>query len=274
MLVALITAVAMVATVALLARDARSLKQSGEERLRGRIVPTLLFFAFQAFIGVYAAIGMVESDMLSAIVFNAVFSARAYLGLHRELVVDRLRALTSERGRFPHPWSPRPSSCWRWAGACATLALEMPEQPQPALDVPAVPAARVGDRHAVPRRPCFRISQRRAGCQRAHRVLLLGLGLAEHFVITFKSMPIAPGDLSALVHRDGGGGHGLHLHPQRRSACTVSRSGPLRLLQPRRRALAPRIRALAQGSRAHGPRGMLCLVCVGAHVTMIDYYNS
>ena len=273
MLVALITAVAMVATVALLARDARSLKQSGEERLRGRIVPTLLFFAFQAFIGVYAAIGMVESDLLSAVVFNAVFSAGAYLGFHRELVVDRLRALTSEHGRFPHPFAATLIAL-ALAGACATLALEIPSNHNLLWMYPlclmlewAIVTLLIA--------AFFFISQRRAGLPAFIAFFFWAVGIAEHFVITFKSMPIAPGDLSALSTAMAVAGTGYSyiltpfcLYGLAFMGLSVFLSRAAALLAPDRSGLPRKVRVRTVIA------GILCLVCVGAHVTMIDYYHT
>lgn len=103
---------------------------------------------------------------------------------------------------------------------------------------------------------------------------LWGVGMAEFFVITFKSMPIQPADLSAL-----------------KTAAAVSAGydyifSPFGLYGMAMLAVSMFLCSLASAFRAPKPErtrkmlltnlviAALCLGGVAAHVTLIDYYNT
>ncbi len=104
--------------------------------------------------------------------------------------------------------------------------------------------------------------------------LCWGIGMAQFFVITFKSMPIQPADLSALgtaAAVSGGftyifsafGLYGMTFLAISMLLCSLA--GVFRP-EPAKRNRRLFLTNLLIGA--------LCLVGVGAHVTLIDYYNT
>ncbi len=101
-----------------------------------------------------------------------------------------------------------------------------------------------------------------------------GIGMAQFFVITFKSMPIQPADLSALgtaAAVSGGftyifsafGLYGMALLAISMLLCSLAGAFRPEPAKRNRRLFLTNLLI-----------GALCLVGVGAHVTLIDYYNT
>lgn len=105
-------------------------------------------------------------------------------------------------------------------------------------------------------------------------VALCVLGIAEYFVLTFKNMPIQPGDLSALSTAaavSGGYDYTLNNYCWHSIGWTLV-SAVLCFLAAKiapRREKGDKIRL-----RNNIIVGVLCIAAVVAHVTCIDYYNT
>lgn len=120
----------------------------------------------------------------------------------------------------------------------------------------------------------FYLFQRRGGAPAFIAFLCWGIGMAQFFVITFKSMPIQPADLSALgtaAAVSGGftyifsafGLYGMTLLAISMLLCSLAGAFRPEPTKRNRRLLLTNLLI-----------GALCLVGVGAHVTLIDYYNT
>ena len=120
----------------------------------------------------------------------------------------------------------------------------------------------------------FYLFQRRGGAPAFVAFLCWAIGMAQFFVITFKSMPIQPADLSALgtaAAVSGGftyifsafGLYGMAFLAISMLLCSLA--GVFRP-EPAKRNRRLFLTNLLIGA--------LCLVGVGAHVTLIDYYNT
>lgn len=120
----------------------------------------------------------------------------------------------------------------------------------------------------------FYLFQRRGAAPATIAFLCWGIGMAQFFVITFKSMPIQPADLSALSTAaavSGGftyifsafGFYGMALLAVSMLLCSLAGCFPPEAERRDRRLLLTNLLV-----------GALCLAGVGAHVTLIDYYNT
>ena len=120
----------------------------------------------------------------------------------------------------------------------------------------------------------YHLFQRHGSAPAVIAFICWGIGMAQFFVITFKSMPIQPADLSALgtaAAVSGGftyifsafGLYGMALLAVSMLLCSIASEFRVpRKERTRKQALVNVI------------VGILCLVGVGAHVTLIDYYNT
>ena len=271
MLVALISLAALAATVYALVRAVRAMDLDKKEA-RSRYLSAGLFLALQAFVGVYAAVGMVENDILSALVLNAVLSALSLASACAPQMKERLAAYLGPQGRFPHPLVGAIIFVLL-GGAFATLALEVPSNHNLLWMYPLCLLLEWGIVTAL-LGGLFLIFQRRAGVPSVLALLFFVLGLAEHFVITFKSMPIAPGDLSALstAMAVAGTGYSYILNP----FCLYGMAFAALAVYTLRLAalIAPRSQGDKRALLVNLLAGPLCIAGVGAHVTMVDYYNQ
>lgn len=271
MFVALISFAALAATLYAIVRDARCAEADGRSVGR-RLLSAAFFLALQAFTGGYAAIGMVENDILSAMVLNIALSGCALASCQAPRIRTRLEHFVGADGRFAHPLVASVAFVLL-AGVFAALALEIPSNHNLLwmyplcllLEWSLITALIAG---------LFFIFQRRAGAPGVLASLLYVLGLAEHFVITFKSMPIAPGDLSALstAMAVAGTGYSYILNP----FCLYGMAFAALAVYTLRIAalIAPERRAGARAVVINALVGVLCFAGVGAHVTLVDYYNQ
>lgn len=273
MLVAIISLVAFAATVALTIRKVRILDQGARSARRSTVLSVAFFAVLQLVVGLYAAMGGIANDVLSPLVLNAVLTGCAWLNLERDLVRERLLQIAGPAGRFAHPLIACVILLFL-AGAGATLGLEIPSNHNLLwmyplcllLEWSLITAIMAG---------VFFISQRRHTPPAVVAVLMSILGIVEYFIITFKSMPIAPGDISALstAMAVAGTGYSYILSP----FCLYGMAFMAISVQ------LCRIAAMLRPQRDRGDRrallinlmvGIACLVGVGAHVTLVDYYNT
>lgn len=273
MLVAIISLVAFAATVALTIRKVRTLDQDARSARRSTVLSVVFFAVLQLAVGLYAAMGGVANDVLSPLVLNAVLTGCAWLNLERDLVRERLLKIAGPAGRFAHPLIACVILLFL-AGVGATLGLEIPSNHNLLwmyplcllLEWAIITAIMAG---------VFFISQRRHTPPAVVAVLMSILGIVEYFIITFKSMPIAPGDISALstAMAVAGTGYSYILSPfclygMAFMAISVQLCRMAAMLRPQRdrgnrRALLINLMV-----------GIACLAGVGAHVTLVDYYNT
>lgn len=120
----------------------------------------------------------------------------------------------------------------------------------------------------------YHLFQRRGVAPAVIAVICWGIGMAQFFVITFKSMPIQPADLSALgtaAAVSGGftyifsafGLYGMALLAVSMFLCSLSSEFRTPKAQRTRKLLLTNLLV-----------GALCIGGVAAHVTLIDYYNT
>ena len=123
-------------------------------------------------------------------------TACAAASFNRVAVRERLLKFVEAEGRFPHPLAAS-VILMLLASAFAVLGLEVPSNYNITWMYPLCLLLEFGLVAAVLTGAYF-IFQRRGGVPAALALVLHLIGIAEYFVITFKSMPISPGDLTAL----------------------------------------------------------------------------
>ncbi|MDO4596710.1 MAG: LTA synthase family protein [Coriobacteriaceae bacterium] len=273
MFVVLISGIACVLTAMLLRRAVARAREAGETIGRGRMVAAALPVVLQAALAVYAALGLVQNDIISAVLANLALAAVAHVAFNRAQVRAKIDERLAGHARLNHPLLIT-IVFLLLAGAFATLALEIPSNHNLlwmypgclALEFFLVTALLVA---------LFCFGQRRT---MAPGILAFGfwvLGVAEYFVVLFKSMPISPGDLSALSTAAAVAGNGYRFELS--AFCLYGMV-----------FLCLAIVCLQLAS-AYAPKkeertkkqfwatlmvGVLCFGGVAAHVTLLDYYNT
>ena len=157
----------------------------------------IAFLAIQLFIGVWGALGLVQDEPVAPIIMNAVLIGCTHLVLARPRLRDRFLATFEPGGRWPHPQAACALTMVA-AGIFTTLALELPSNHNLLwmyplcllLEVFLITALVAG---------AFYLFQRRGGAAAVVSFVFFAIGIAEYFVITFKSQPIQPGDLTAIA---------------------------------------------------------------------------
>ena len=276
MLVAAISALGLAASLALCVRAVRSARAADDTVPPSAIAWAVAFMLIQGFVCVWAALGLVAQDFLAVLVLNLVLTGCAWASASRPRVAARLLALkTPRRGKPVRPLVAGTLAIVA-ASAFAVLGLEIPSNHDLTW---MYPLCLLLEWFIVllPMLALHFISQRRGAAPAVLAVLLHILGIAEYFVITFKSMPIQPGDLSAL-------GTAMAV-----SSGYVYRLGEFCLYGMAFAAVSlmlcqlsviwrPEVRpgdATVRGRRMVNLLvGLACLAGLTAHVTLIDYYNT
>ena len=239
---------------------------------RGAIAWAVAFMLFQAFLGVYAALGLIQDDPLSALMANAVLVGCAWVSANRTAVNERLQALVGPQGRFPHPLAAG-ILLILVAALFAGLGLELPSNHDftwvwplcMLLEWWLIAFVMLG---------LYFLFQRRGGIPAFLAFALFGFGVAEYFIITFKSMPIQPGDLSALSTAAAVAGTGYTYSLTAYCVyglmfCAIA----LLLCQLAGFFRPERTRRSRRGLIINILLALVCLGGVGAHVTLVDYYH-
>ena len=232
----------------------------------------VVFALMQAFVAVWSAIGLVQDDVLSALVSNIVLSGCAAASFNRHAIsAAGGGADGSPAGR--HPLAATIVSLLA-ASACAVLALELPSNHDLTWMYPLCLMLEFFLAGGV-LAGAFFLFGRRGAAAAVVAFALFFIGLAEYFVILFKSMPISPGDLSALSTAAAVAGSGYTYELSAfclygLSFCAVAllaceAAGCLRPAHGTRRRRALIIDIVV---------GLALIGAVGAHVTLIDYYNT
>jgi len=277
MFAALVSLVGAAGTVLLVLRHLKACKSTGDTPSRTLFVRCGLILLIQLFFTVWSAIGLVDcADPMAvvvAIVAHALLCGCAYFNIHRDCVLERLQALLGEEGKFAHPLLGA-SIMILLAGVFATLGLEFSSNHDLTwmyplcllLEWALIAFAMLG---------LFFLFQRRCGGAVVLAVALYVLGLAEYFVILFKSMPISPGDLTALSTAAAVAGTGFTYTIT--SFCMLSLAFTVIAIQIC--TLAAQVAPKRQKGSWRGLvlNLLIAIVCLGgiaAHTTLLDYYHT
>lgn len=277
MIAALVSLVGAAGTVLLVLKHLKACKSTGDTPSRTLFVRCGLILLIQLFFTVWSAVGLVDcADPMAivvAIVAHALLCGCVYFNIRRDCVLERLRALIGAEGTFAHPLLGA-SIMLLLAGVFATLGLEFSSNHNLTwmyplcllLEWALIAFAMLG---------LFFLFQRRCGGAVVLAVALYVLGLAEYFVILFKSMPISPGDLTALSTAAAVAGTGYTYTIT--SFCMLSLAFTI---------IAIQICTLAAQVAPKRQKGSWCglvlnlliaIVCLGgiaAHTTLLDYYHT
>ena len=277
MFAALVSLVGAAGTVLLVLKHLKACKSTGDTPGRTLFVRCGLILLIQLFFTVWSAIGLVDcADPMAvvvAIVAHALLCGCAYFNIHRDCVLERLQALLGAEGKFAHPLLGA-SIMILLAGVFATLGLEFSSNHDLTwmyplcllLEWTLIAFAMLG---------LFFLFQRRCGGAVVLAVALYVLGLAEYFVILFKSMPISPGDLTALSTAAAVAGTGFTYTIT--SFCMLSLAFTVIAIQIC--ALAAQVAPKRQKGSWRGLvlNLLIAIVCLGgiaAHTTLLDYYHT
>lgn len=277
MFAALVSLVGAAGTVLLVLKHFKACKSTGDTPSRTLFVRCGLILLIQLFFTVWSAIGLVDCAdpmaVIVAIVAHALLCGCAYFNIHRDCVLERLQALLGEEGKFAHPLLGA-SIMILLAGVFATLGLEFSSNHDLTwmyplcllLEWALIAFAMLG---------LFFLFQRHCGGAVVLAVALYVLGLAEYFVILFKSMPISPGDLTALSTAAAVAGTGFTYTIT--SFCMLSLAFTVIAIQIC--TLAAQVAPKRQKGSWRGLvlNLLIAIVCLGgiaAHTTLLDYYHT
>ena len=277
MFAALVSLVGAAGTVLLVLKHLKACKSTGDAPSRTLFVRCGLILLIQLFFTVWSAIGLVDcADPMAvvvAIVAHALLCGCVYFNIHRDCVLERLQALLGAKGKFAHPLLGA-SIMLLLAGVFATLGLEFSSNHDLTwmyplcllLEWALIAFAMLG---------LFFLFQRRCGGAVVLAVALYVLGLAEYFVILFKSMPISPGDLTALSTAAAVAGTGFTYTIT--SFCMLSLAFTVIAIQIC--TLAAQVAPKRQKGSWRGLvlNLLIAIVCLGgiaAHTTLLDYYHT
>lgn len=277
MFAALVSLIGAAGTVLLVLKHLKACKSTGDTPSRTLFVRCGLILLIQLFFTVWSAIGLVDcADPMAvvvAIVAHALLCGCVYFNIHRDCVLERLQALLGAKGKFAHPLLGT-SIMLLLAGVFATLGLEFSSNHDLTwmyplcllLEWALIAFAMLG---------LFFLFQRRCGGAVVLAVALYVLGLAEYFVILFKSMPISPGDLTALSTAAAVAGTGYTYTIT--SFCMLSLAFTVIAIQIC--TLAAQVAPKRQKGSWRGLvlNLLIAIVCLGgiaAHTTLLDYYHT
>lgn len=277
MFAALVSLVGAAGTVLLVLKHLKACKSMRNTPSRTLFVHCGLILLIQLFFTVWSAIGLVDcADPMAvvvAIVAHALLCGCVYFNIHRDCVLERLQALLGAEGKFSHPLLGA-SIMLLLAGVFATLGLEFSSNHDLTwmyplcllLEWALIAFAMLG---------LFFLFQRHCGGAVVLAVVLYVLGLAEYFVILFKSMPISPGDLTALSTAAAVAGTGYTYMIT--SFCMLSLAFTVIAIQICTLAaqVAPkRQKGSWRGLVLNLLTAIVCLGGVAAHTTLLDYYHT
>ena len=277
MIAALISLFGAAGTVLLVLKHLKACKSAGDTPSRAFFIRCGLILLVQLFFTVWSVIGLVDcADPMAvvvAIVAHALLCGCVYLNIRRGFVLDRLQALVGKEGKFAHPLLGA-SIMMLLAGVFATLGLEFSSNHDLTwmyplcllLEWALIAFAMLG---------LFFLFQRRCGGAVVLAVALYILGIAEYFVILFKSMPISPGDLTALSTAAAVAGTGYTYTIT--SFCMLSLAFTVIAIQ-----ICTLAAQIAPKRQKGSWRGLVlnlliaiaCLGGIAAHTTLLDYYHT
>ncbi len=277
MVVTIITCVGLICTLASALGAVRHARSAQRTLAPGAIGWGVAFLLMQAFIAVWSGIGLVQDDVLSALVANIALTGCAAASFNRHAIATCASAAAGDDADGSiirrHPLATT-IVLLLIATVCSVLALELPSNHDLTWMYPLcllLEIFLVGGLLAG----LFFLFGRRGVASGILAFALFFIGIAEYFVILFKSMPISPGDLSALSTAAAVAGsgytytlsafclYGLAFCAIALLSCEAAGClRPARALRGRRTLIINLV------------VGIALIGAVGAHAALIDYYNT
>ena len=277
MVVTIITCVGLICTLASALGAVRHARAAQRTLAPGAIGWGVAFLLMQAFIAVWSGIGLVQDDVLSALVANIALTGCAAASFNRHAIATCASAAAGDDADGSiirrHPLATT-IVLLLIATVCSVLALELPSNHDLTWIYPLcllLEIFLVGGLLAG----LFFLFGRRGVASGILAFALFFIGIAEYFVILFKSMPISPGDLSALSTAAAVAGsgytytlsafclYGLAFCAIALLSCEAAGClRPARALRGRRTLIINLV------------VGIALIGAVGAHAALIDYYNT
>ena len=276
MSVAVISLLGCVVSILLIVRSRRAKAAHAprpELPSRRASLPWAIFFAaLQAFLGVYAALGFVQDDPISGIAVNLVLCLAALFSVERQTVAEKVLGFAGPGGRFGHPVLAM-VLLMLVAGMFSWLSLELPSNHCLGWTYPLCMLLEWGLITAT-MGGLFLAFQRRSAPAIVVAFAAIVIGLAEYFVITFRNMPIKPGDLTALSTAaavSGGYSYDLTAYCLYAIACLVLCILCCQMAAFFRRPREGRTRKGFWGNLVSGVAFVLAVVLT---VTCVDFYGT
>lgn len=277
MVVTIITCVGLICTLASALGAVRHARSAQRTLAPGAIGWGVVFLLMQAFIAVWSGIGLVQDDVLSALVANIALTGCAAASFNRHAIATCTSAAAGDDADGSiirrHPLATT-IVLLLVATVCSVLALELPSNHDLTWMYPLcllLEIFLVGGLLAG----LFFLFGRRGVASGILAFALFFIGIAEYFVVLFKSMPISPGDLSALSTAAAVAGsgytytlsafclYGLAFCAIALLSCEAAGClRPARALRGRRTLIINLV------------VGITLIGAVGAHAALIDYYNT
>ena len=293
MFAAAISLVGLAATVYLVLREAKAIRAQSGTVAKSALGWSVAFGLFQLFLTIWGAIGLVAQNeplaFVMLILTNAILTGCAWASIARDRIAPRVFA-------FAEPDAPAPTGklarlrgafvgkplvaavlCLLLAGVFALLGMEVSSNHDFTWVYPlcillewAIIATLMTG--------LFFLFQRHGAAPAVLAFALFVLGIAEFFVITFKSMPIQPGDLSAISTAAAVAGTGYTFSISLFCVLSMGFTAIAMLLCEYAGLVAPhRQKGAANAKRMLLTNLLVAVLCLGgvtAHVTLIDYYNT
>ena len=243
-----------------------------------------MFALFELFLVIWSALGLVAQDPASAVVAAVALTAGGAMSFNRHRLASQLPAKL-----LAHPLACAVVALGLGA-VFAVLALEVPSNHDIAYMYPLCLLLEIGLVYALFAGSFF-LFQRTGSAPGVLAIVAFFVGIAQYFVILFKTMPISPSDLFAINTAAAVAGSGYTytlsafcLYGFALLACALILVTPLGELRRAAdtAAAAPRgAHAVATAPRPHRARrvginllaALLLFGGVAAHVTLVDYYN-
>lgn len=293
MFAAAISLVGLAATVYLVLREAKAIRAQSGTVTKGVFAWSVAFGLFQLFLTIWGAIGLVAQNeplaFVMLILTNAILTGCAWASIARDRIAPRVFAfaepdvpaptgkLARLRGAFVGKPLVAAVLCLLLAGVFALLGMEVSSNHDFTWVYPlcillewAIITALMSG--------LFFLFQRHGAAPAVLAFALFALGIAEFFVITFKSMPIQPGDLSAISTAAAVAGNGYTFSISLFCVLSMGFTAIAMLLCEYAGLVAPhRQKGAANAKRMLLTNLLVAVLCLGgvtAHVTLIDYYNT
>ncbi len=274
---AILSLIGLVGTCVLASRDIKAAKAAEQPIAKSAYAWSVVFALFQAFLVVWGGLGLVACDeplaFVAIIITNVVLAGCVHVTLVRDRLLAPLKAKIYGEGKLAHPMVAT-VICLALAGFAAMLGLEVSSNHDFTWIYPLCFLLEWAIL-AVVMAGLFFICQRRSPLSALIAFAAFGFGVAEYFVITFKSMPIQPGDLTALSTAAAVAGTGY--------TYTLSLFCVLSMAFCALSMLLCQIAAQIAPERKPGDKrrilinvlvGIICLGGITAHVMFIDYYHT
>lgn len=293
MFAAAISLVGLAATVYLVLREAKAVRAQSGTVAKSALGWSVAFGLFQLFLTIWGAIGLVAQNeplaFVMLILTNAILTGCAWASIARDRIAPRVFAFAAPdapaptgklvrlRGAFVGKPLVAAVLCLLLAGVFALLGMEVSSNHDFTwvyplcilLEWAIITTLMVG---------LFFLFQRHGAAPAVLAFALFILGIAEFFVITFKSMPIQPGDLSAISTAAAVAGNGYTFSISLFCVLSMGFTAIAMLLCEYAGLVAPhRQKGAANAKRMLLTNLLVAVLCLGgvtAHVTLIDYYNT